>query len=102
MMSASPCPPPPQRAAPNAAAAAAKLQCKLEHDARPGHSDGVTDRDCTSVDIDAPGVDAEFGGRGDADGRERFIDLDEVKISWLDPLTPARVEYGRGGLVLQA
>src|SRR6478735_5185124 len=62
----------------DAAAATLELEGQVQHDPGAGHADRVAERDRPAVDVDLGVVEAELAGRGDADGGERLVELDEV------------------------
>src|SRR3954453_6723334 len=100
MIAASPCPPPPHSAAapspppaPRARAEPATTPAQLVHerdrDARARHADRVTERDRTAVDVDDVVGDAEVAPLREADGREGFVELEQVDVGdlavdWLE------------------
>ncbi len=102
MTSASPWPPPPQRAAaPTPPPRRFELEGEVQGDPRAGHADRVAQGDRTAVDVDLVGVDPQLLGRGQPDGRERLVDLDEVEVGRGDALACAGAGDGPGRLLLE-
>src|ERR1700722_8049326 len=58
--------------------AAAQLEQRGQREPRARHADGVAQRDGAAVDVDLVLVDAEVVDRGEADGGEGLVDLEEV------------------------
>ena len=100
-MAASPWPPPPHRAtAAVDGAAAAQLEQRRERDPGARHADGVAERDGAAVDVDLVLVDAEVVHRGQADGGEGLVDLEEVDGADVDAgLAAAALTMARDGWV---
>ena len=69
-----------QRGGAEAAAAAAQLVQHGERQAVAAHADRVAEGDGAAVDVDDLVADAELGHRGDADGGERLVDLEQVDV----------------------
>ena len=69
-----------QRGGAEAATATAQLVQERERQPVAAHADRVTEGDGATVDVDDLVADAELGHRGDADGGERLVDLEQVDV----------------------
>src|SRR4051794_17625396 len=74
----------------DAAAATLELEREMQHDPGPGHADRVAQGDRSAVHVDLLVGEAELAGRGDADRRERLVELHEVQVGRGDALLLAR------------
>ena len=70
-----------QRGRAEAAAAAPQLEQEGEGHAGAGHADRVAEGDGAAVDVGDLVGDAEVGHRGDADGGERLVELEQVDVA---------------------
>ena len=90
-----------QRSRTDAAAATLQLEREVQDDAGAGHADRVAERDGAAVDVDLVVGEAELAGRGDADGGEGLVELDQVEVGGRDALLLAGLRGGVGRLQLQ-
>ena len=98
-MAASPWPPPPHSA--TAAVDAPRRRSSssaVSATPRPRHADRVAERDGAAVDVDLVLVDAEVVHRGQADGGEGLVDLEEVDGPEVDAGLAGRLDDGPRGL----
>src|SRR6516165_11714215 len=68
-------------------AAAGQFQGYMQRDPGSRHADGMPHGDCAAVDVDDPGIQTEFAGRGQCHRRERLVDLHDVELVNGDALT---------------
>ena len=62
----------------------------MQHEAGSRHSDGVAERDCATVHVEARIIDSQTLHGCNGNGGECFIDLHEVEVGNGDPLFGAR------------
>ena len=59
----------------------AQLEQRGQRDPGARHADGVAERDGPAIDIDLVLVDPEVVDRGQADGGEGLVDLEQVDVA---------------------
>src|SRR6478735_4379911 len=85
----------------DAATTTLQLEREVQGDAGTRHPDRVAERDGAAVDVDLVDVDPELLGRGEADGREGLVDLDEVEVGRRDALLLTGAGDSAGRLLLE-